>query len=68
MSRRADPSAEVGLAALEALGDSELLQAEDQVFIDKVLDAVLDPAISQYHDNLGAVEVVQDEEGTGHGG
>ncbi|MDN5919269.1 MAG: hypothetical protein L0I76_29940 [Pseudonocardia sp.] len=59
----------VGLAALEALGDSELLQAEDQVFIDKVLDAVLDPAISQYHEIPGAVEVVQeDEEGTGHGG
>lgn len=59
--------ARIGLAALEALGDSELLQVEDQVFIDRVLDAVLDPVVSQYHESPGAVEVVQ-EEGPGHGG
>lgn len=56
----------IGLAALDALGDSELLQAEDQVFIDKVLDAVLERPVARYHEIPGEVEFVE-EEGTGNG-
>ena len=62
-SENNDTLAGVGLAALDALGQSELLQTEDQVFIDKVLDAILDPVVAEYHEMPGEVEVVQHEEG-----
>lgn len=59
-----DTLAAVGLAALDALGSSELLQAEDQNFIDRVLDAILLSPVSQYDgiDRSDEVEVVQDEQ------
>lgn len=57
--------AAVGLAALDALGSSELLQPEDQMFIDKVLAAILNDPVSAYdaaeQATAGDVEVVQEE-------
>lgn len=54
--------AAVGVAALDALGSSELLQAEDQAFIEKVLDAILANPVAAYTEAEGAggsVEVVE---------
>lgn len=39
---------DVGVAALDALDDSELLQGDDQAFITAVLAAVLDPELEEY--------------------
>lgn len=60
-----DTLAAVGLAALDALGSSELLQAEDQDFIDRVLDAILANPVSEYDEveQTGEVEVVQNGQG-----
>lgn len=58
--------AEIGFAALDALGASELLQAEDQVFIDKVIDTLLEAPVARYHELPGDIEVVQEED-TGDG-
>lgn len=54
--------ANIGLAALGALGESELLQPMDEVFIDRVLDAILASAIDEYNGaaDTGDVEVVLD--------
>lgn len=62
-ARRDNPAlAAVGVAALDALGSSELLQPEDQAFIEKVLDAILQNPVAAYHEaeDAGAgVEVVE---------
>lgn len=58
-----DTLARVGVAALDALGGSELLQSEDQAFIDNILDAILEQPVAQYHDTSGQVDVVQHQEG-----
>lgn len=52
----------VGIAALGALGESELLQREDQALIDRVIDAILQGAVAEYHEagGPGDVEVVED--------
>lgn len=53
----------VGVAALEALGSSELLQDEDQAFIDRMIDAILSRPIAGYADAQGDLaEVRYDEE------
>lgn len=61
-----DDVAAVGVAALEALGSSELLQEEDQALIDKVVDAILMDPLSEYAETqeteTDEVEVVQDDE------
>jgi hypothetical protein len=53
----------LGIAALTALGVSELLQKEDQAFIDSVIDAILDEPETEYNEAEGSgdVEVVQDD-------
>jgi hypothetical protein len=52
----------LGIAALGALGESELLQREDQALIDRVIDAILQGAVAEYHEagGPGDVEVVED--------
>lgn len=42
------PRAAVGIAALDALNESEVLDAEDQLLISGVLDAVVEPATETY--------------------
>lgn len=42
------PRAAVGIAALDALDESEVLDAEDQALISAVLDAVVEPAAETY--------------------
>jgi hypothetical protein len=54
----------LGIAALAALGVSELLQAEDEAFIDSVIDAILREPVAEYHEEAEGgedVEVVQDD-------
>lgn len=46
----------VGLAALEALRDSELLQRPDQELVRAVLDSVANPADRSYDEDAMAVE------------
>src|SRR4051794_39914907 len=50
----------VGVAALDALEESALLQADDQALISAVLDAVVEPAVGAYDegDFVQAVESV----------
>jgi ribosome assembly protein YihI (activator of Der GTPase) len=38
----------VGVAALDALDDSPLLQQDDQLLISAVLDAIVEPVVEQY--------------------
>ena len=38
----------VGMAALEALNDSKMLQKEDKAFVDAILDAVLSDALAEF--------------------
>lgn len=54
--------ASVGVAALDALGGSDLLQAEDQVFIDKVLEVILTDPVAEYH-KQPEVPTVEEQEG-----
>lgn len=67
--RALDPDHQsVGVAALTALNDSEMLQPEDQALIDAVIEAVLAEPIAEYSEaaeqQSGQVVVVQidDEE------
>jgi hypothetical protein len=48
----------VGVAALDALEESELLQADDQLLISAVLDAVVEPVVGDYDEG----DVVQEVE------
>lgn len=48
----------VGVAALDALEESELLQRDDQALISAVLDAVVEPVVDNYDEG----DVVQEVE------
>jgi hypothetical protein len=63
-----DDRAVVGIRVLEALGGSELLQAEDQGLIDAVVDALLEEPESAYAEAQSSgdevqVELLPDEDG-----
>jgi hypothetical protein len=59
---QAEKARYLGIAALTALGVSELLQKEDRAFIESVMDAVIQEPVAEYHEVEGVaeVEVVQD--------
>lgn len=48
-SEEAPHRSSVGIAALDALDDSPLLQQEDQLLISAVLEAIIAPLAEQYH-------------------
>jgi hypothetical protein len=58
----------LGVAALDALGGSAWLEAEDQVLIDAIIETVMKPAADAYHER-GAPSVYEalfdDEAGSG---
>jgi hypothetical protein len=54
-----DPTARMGVAALEALSDSELLQAPDQAFVDAVLDSLLEEPLEEIEALGDAAEVIE---------
>lgn len=61
-----DDAAVVGTRVLDALGQSELLQPEDQLLIDAVLDALLEQPESEYllassNDDSVEVDLVGDD-------
>lgn len=61
-----DPKARMGLAALDALSDSELLQAPDQALVDAVIDSLLEEPLEEIEalgDDVEVVEVDDDTEG-----
>lgn len=47
----------VGVAALAALEEAELLQEDDQALISAVLDAVVEPVVDHYDDGDDVREV-----------
>jgi ribosome assembly protein YihI (activator of Der GTPase) len=54
-----DAKARMGLAVLDALSESELLQAPDQALVDAVIDAVLEEPIEEIEGAGTDVEVVE---------
>lgn len=51
---------EMGIAALTALSQSEMLQSVDDLFVDLVLAAVVDEPVSAYREFGGSARVVTD--------
>lgn len=51
--------ARMGLAALDALGSSELLQEPDGMFVDAVLDSLLEEPVEQIEEGAGEVDVIE---------
>ncbi len=54
-----DAKARMGLAVLDALSESELLQEPDQTLVDAVIDAVLEEPLEEIVDAGRDVEVVE---------
>ena len=54
-----DAKARMGVAALAALSDSELLQEPDQALVDAVLDSILEDPIEEIEALGDEVEVVE---------
>ena len=54
-----DAEARMGLAALDALSDSELLQPPDQALVDAVLDSLLEEPLEEIEQVGDDVEVVE---------
>jgi hypothetical protein len=54
-----DAKARMGLAVLDALSDSELLQEPDQALVDAVIDAVLEEPVEEIESAESDVEVVE---------
>ena len=59
--------ARMGLAALDALSASELLQEADQALVDAVLDSVLQEPVEVIEQAAGDVEVVEVDTDAGRG-
>jgi hypothetical protein len=60
-----DAKSRMGLAALDALGDSELLQKPDQALVDAVIDSLLQEPLEEIEalgDDVEVVEVDDDPE------
>jgi hypothetical protein len=49
----------MGVAALEALSTSELLQEPDQNLVDAVIDSLLEEPVEEIEESLGEVDVVE---------
>ena len=49
----------MGLAALDALSESELLQLPDQALVDAVIDSLLEEPIEEIEEHGGDTEVVE---------
>ena len=61
-----DAKARMGIAALDALSDSELLQEQDQALVDAVIDSLLEEPLEEIEalgDDVEVVEVDDDPEG-----
>lgn len=56
---REDAKARMGLAALDALSESELLQLRDQALVDAVIDSLLEEPIEEIEELGGDTEVVE---------
>jgi hypothetical protein len=54
-----DAKSRMGVAALEALGTSELLQEPDQYLVDAVVDSLLDEPVEEIESAGGDVEVIE---------
>lgn len=55
-----DPArAQMGVAALEALSSSELLQQADQSLVDAVIDSLIEEPVEQIEETDGEVEVIE---------
>jgi hypothetical protein len=54
-----DAKARMGLAVLDALSESELLQAPDRALVDAVVDSVLRKSVEQIQVSGSTVEVVE---------
>lgn len=56
----------MGIAALDALSDSELLQSSDQALVDAVIDSLLEQLVERIEELGGDAEVVEiDTDGEG---
>jgi hypothetical protein len=51
--------ARMGIAALDALSASELLQQPDQVLVDAVIDSLISDAVEEFEGAGGAAEVFE---------
>lgn len=61
-----DAKARMGIAALDALSDSELLQSSDQALVDAVIDSLLEQPVERIEELGGDAEVVEiDTDGEG---
>lgn len=49
----------MGIAALDALSDSELLQSSDQALVDAVIDSLLEQPVERIEELGGDAEVVE---------
>lgn len=49
----------MGIAALDAFGSSELLQEPDGMFVDAVLDSLLEEPVEQIEEGVGEVDVTE---------
>lgn len=54
-----DATARMGLAVLDALSDSELLQAPDQALVDAVIDSLLEEPLEEIEEIEDDAEVVE---------
>jgi hypothetical protein len=54
-----DRAARVGAELLGTMADSDLLEEDDQVFVDAALAAVVEEPVDLYYDSGGHVEVVE---------
>lgn len=55
--------ARIGVAALDALSASELLQEEDQALVDAVIDALIEEPVEAIEQAGGDVDVVEVDDG-----
>lgn len=55
----------MGVAALEALSSSELLQEPDQALVDAVIDSVLEEPLEEVEGAGSDVDVVEVDDGAG---
>lgn len=49
----------MGIAALDALSSSELLQEPDGMIVDAVLDSLLEEPVEQIEEGSGEVDVIE---------
>jgi hypothetical protein len=59
-----DATARMGLAVLDALSESELLQLPDQALVDAVLDSVLEEALEEIEHVGSGAEVIEVDTGS----